>query len=50
MSGSTRVYLGKIMGIGKEELENICRGCGQLVDFLMKDTFAFAEYQTEFDA
>lgn len=39
---SNRIYIGKIAGINKSDLQNICQQQGELVDLIIKDTFAFA--------
>ena len=39
---STRIYIGRVAGIPKQDLYNLCATFGDLVDFLQKETFAFA--------
>lgn len=47
---SFRVYIGKIAGVVKEELYAICTQFGQLIDFMIKEKYAFAEYATDIEA
>lgn len=45
-----RVYIGKTAGVTKEDLYALCQQYGNLVDFMMKETYAFAEYSSDLDA
>lgn len=47
---SYRVYIGRTTGVMKDELYSICTQFGQLIDFMVKDKYAFAEYATDADA
>lgn len=47
---SFRVYIGKTAGVTKEELHSLCLQYGTIVDFMMKETYAFAEYANDLDA
>ena len=44
MSGlvtSTRVFIGKVGALPKNELQKECQKYGEIIDFLMKDQYAF---------
>lgn len=47
---SYRVYIGKTAGVTKEDLHGLCSQYGTMVDFMMKETYAFAEYVSDLDA
>lgn len=53
MSGvvtSTRVFIGKVGAQPRNELNKECAKYGEIIDFLMKDQYAFVEYSSESEA
>ncbi len=43
---STRIYIGRVAGISRNDLQNVCAQFGKLIDFMMKETYAFAVHIT----
>jgi len=46
----TRLYIGKLGNLTKQELVKICGQYGTVKDFMMKDMYAFVEYSSEQEA
>jgi len=45
-----RIYIGKIGALKANDLYPVVQKYGNVVDFLMKDTYAFVEYSNENEA
>ncbi|KRX01624.1 hypothetical protein PPERSA_00331 [Pseudocohnilembus persalinus] len=50
MSENNRIYIGKIAGLTKEDLMSVCEKAGTIRDFMMKDSYAFVEFDRDNDA
>ena len=46
----TRVFIGKIGALSRQDLMKECSKQGTILDFLLKEQYAFVEYETESEA